>query len=343
MKVEKYSYVGKEVFVGIDVHKKKYVIAVACDGVLVKKWSSIAGPQTLVDQLTRMFKGAKIFSAYEAGFSGFMLHRTLIKAGINNLVVNPASIELASNDRVKTDRRDAIKLAEQLAMKRLKGIYIPSETEEAKRALSRGRQQAVRRKQRICNQIKGKLHYLGLPPDDRDLTEARIQKIENLDLEQGQIFHLKELCLAWREEVSRIKRYEAELKLQANEDPLEKVYRSAPGIGKVTSRILSNELGDMSRFSNERQLFSYTGLTPSEFSSGDQVRKGHISRQGSAIIRSIIIEVAWTSIKKDSTLLEFYQRVSGFRGGKRAIVAVARKLLGRIRSCFVGKTMWQFA
>ena len=96
----------------------------------------------------------------------------------------------------------------------------------------------------------------------------------------------------------------------------------------------------MKRFRNERQLFSYTGLTPCDYSSGAKVRRGPISRQGSNHVRAIIIEVAWTSIRVNQSLRTFYDRVSGFRGGKKAIVAVARKLLGQIRSCFQKQEKW---
>ncbi|MBV8887744.1 MAG: IS110 family transposase [Chroococcidiopsidaceae cyanobacterium CP_BM_RX_35] len=70
-------------------------------------------------------------------------------------------------------------------------------------------------------------------------------------------------------------------------------------MGLLSARILANELGDMSQFKNERQLFSYTGLTPSEYSSGENMRKGHITRQGNSRVRGILIEIAWQAIGED--------------------------------------------
>lgn len=342
MKVADRNYTGKEVFVGIDVHKKTYAIAVSCDRVLVKKWTSKASPEELVSQLSKFFKGASIYTAYEAGFSGFRLHRVLEAAGFNSRVVNAGSIEVASNDRVKTDNRDAKKIAEQLEAGRLGGIYVPSENEESKRSLSRGREQVVERRKSIGNQLKMKLHYLGIElPAGKQVSESFMRWVEALDLAKDHDFTIKELIDAWRQETKRIKRFDKALRSQAEEDELEEIYRSAPGVGATTSRILSNELGDMSRFSNEAQLFSNSGLTPSEYSSGDSIRKGHISRQGSPRIRAILTEVAWRAIKKDSSLCSFYQRVSSTRGSKRAIVAVARKILGRLRSCLINRVIWQ--
>ena len=90
----------------------------------------------------------------------------------------------------------------------------------------------------------------------------------------------------------------------------------------------------MSQFTNERQLFSYTGLTPSEHSSGDTIRRGPITRQGNPRVRHVLCESAWTAIRKDPDLRHFYERLYPRTGKKKAIVAVARKLIGRIRSAF---------
>ena len=115
---------------------------------------------------------------------------------------------------------------------------------------------------------------------------------------------------------------------------IEKVYRSVPGIGEVAARTLATELGDMTRFANERALFSYTGLTPSEYSSGTSVRRGHISRQGSSRVRHLLVEIAWRAMPRDAVLKEIFDRIAATRGKKRAIVAIARRLTGRIRACF---------
>ena len=137
---KKLSYVGKKVFIGVDVHKRTYSVVAVTEGEVVKKWRTSAHPQKLADQLNKYFAGASIESAYEAGFSGFVLHRELEKAGIHNIVVNAGSIEVAVHNRVKTDKRDALKLATLHEAGRLKGIRIPTEKEEQQRLLSRTRQ-----------------------------------------------------------------------------------------------------------------------------------------------------------------------------------------------------------
>jgi transposase len=97
----------------------------------------------------------------------------------------------------------------------------------------------------------------------------------------------------------------------------------------------------MSHFTNERQLFSYTGLTPSEHSSGGHIRKGHISRQGKTIIRKVLVLAAWKAIQIDSHLRETFERISVRAGGKRAIIAIARRLIGHMRACFRKKCLYE--
>ena len=91
----KKSYEGKTVYVGIDVHKRTYSVVTVVQGIVIKKWSTVASPTSLTLQLYRYFPGASFETAYESGFSGFVLHRTLEQAGIPNIVVNPGSIEIA--------------------------------------------------------------------------------------------------------------------------------------------------------------------------------------------------------------------------------------------------------
>jgi transposase len=125
------------------------------------------------------------------------------------------------------------------------------------------------------------------------------------------------------------------LQEQAQVQPArEHVYRSVPGIGAIAARILATERGDMTRFAHERALCSSTGLTPSAYASGATVRRGHISRQGSSRVRHVLIEIAWRAIPRDVVLQEIFERIAATRGKKRAIVAIARRLVGRIRACF---------
>jgi len=338
------SYVGKEVYVGMDVHKKTYSVTVICEENIVKRDTMRADPEVVVRYLLNHFEGAKIHSVYEAGFCGFGLHRKLVAAGIDNIVVNPASIEVAANDKVKTDKRDSRKQAEQMFRGSLSGIYIPTEAEESARVLTRTREQIVEQRARVATQIKSKLNYFGLIPfdDKRTVTESYLKELEEKEFSEELSYGLKLFSAQWRFLTEQLKEIGTKLEVQAKRDSsVEKIYRSVPGIGPISSRVLSNELGNLQRFSNERRLFSFTGLTPSEHSSGESVHKGRISRQGSSRIRKYLVEIAWRAIEKDPALKEIFERIAKTRGKKRAIVAIARKLIGRIRACFHQGSLYQ--
>lgn len=334
---DKHDYTGKIIFVGIDVHKRTYSVVVLCDKVIVKRDTICAIPEMLGNYLLKYFAGAEVNSAYEAGFSGFCLHRYLIGLGINNIVVHAASIEIGARDKVKNDKRDALKIAVQLEAGRLKGNFIPSPEMEDNRELTRLRSTFVKDRNRIATRLKHKANCFGLigPEDHTRVSAEWIRQLLCKDVPPGLGYTIMALAKEWNGMNEKIKEVEILLGEQANQDStVEFIYRSVKGIGKTAARILANELGDMSHFPSERHLFSYTGLTPSEYSSGEHLRKGHISRQGKPILRSILVQCAWVAIRHDQELKEVFERISKRAGAKRAIVAVARRLIGRIRACF---------
>lgn len=341
------DYTGKTVHIGIDVHKKSYSIVAISEDVIVKKWNSKAEPSMLITSLEKYFKGATLRTVYEAGFSGYVLHRALVRAGIRNIIINPASVERAINDKVKTDRRDAKKLAIQLSHDILKGIRIPSEAEERARLLTRLRDTLVKDKNRIVIRIKSKLFQFGyLGPDDKPkASEPWLLSLEHLpNLPKELAYVLKQFVSQWLLLNSQLQELKKELRSQSREEEqlrLETIYRSVPGIGEVSSRILSNELGDMRYFSNEKHLFSYLGLTPSESSSGERCRRGGITHCGSSRLRRTLIEVAWMAIKVDINLAEFFLNISTRSNKLIAITAVARKLIGQARACFKNDELYR--
>lgn len=337
------SYDSQHIYIGIDVHKRRYVVVARVQQTIVKKWSTIAKPEELAQQLVKYFAGGIIHSAYEAGFSGFVLHRSLSRAGIDSIVVHAAAVEIAVHNRVKTDKRDAAKLSQQLEAGRLRGIRVPSYEEEQARLLSRTRKQLVQERAAVKQQIRMKAHQFGLiePEDQREMNHSFVATLLAKTSEASFQVSVKAHWAIWRALDEQIDKLEAELKQQAQTDQNEVTYRSAPGVGPISARVLSHELGDMSQFDNERQLFSYTGLTPSEHSSGEQIHRGHMTKQGNRHLRGLLIELAWRAIRKDSVLRAYFERLHPRTGKTRAIVAVARKLIGRIRAAFRKGELYQ--
>lgn len=267
-------YKGRKVFVGIDVHKKTYAVCVLCNGIKEKIFTMPAIAEDLVSNLQKWFPGAKLYSAYEASFSGLKLHRTLKNAGIYNIVFDPSSMEVSKVEVVKTDKKDAFKIAEQLSLGRLRSIYIPSEQEEQYRQVNRLRDQIVQMRTSTSNRIKGRLRFLGFNDSelDRPLSKKYLLKILQKEMGQDAKISLEFLINQWLFMTDQLALLKKEFVRQASENEyLYEIYNSAPGFGPITSQVLSNELGDLSlRFKNQKSLYQYIGLVPREYSSGER-------------------------------------------------------------------------
>lgn len=339
------DYSEKTVFVGIDVHKKTYSVTCICEKVIVKRDTLIAKHEVLFEYLSKYFANGKIKTAYEAGFSGFVLHRYLLANEIDNIVVHAGSVEISARNRVKTDKRDSLKLATQLSDGRLTGIHVPTPQREYYREVSRTREKVAKDKRRVGARLKSLLYRQGLygADDDEEVTEKWLRKVAEFECDKS-VKYCIEVCISeWIFLKNKLKEIDGELKKQALADmELESIYKSAPGIGPIHARVLANELEDMKHFSNEKHLFSYTGLTPSEHSSGEHKRLGHISRQGRSILRKTLIQASWVAIYKDPSLMVVFERIACTAGKKRAIVGVARRLIGQLRSCLKSNTLYRF-
>ena len=337
------DYTSKTVYIGIDVHKKTYAVTAICENEIVKRDTLAAYPERLVNYLKKYFKGAQVHSAYEAGFSGFGLHRLLIENGIKNIVVHAASIKVSARDRVKTDKRDSLKIATELSHAQLKSIKVPDLRRENFRALTRTRDSFAEDKKRIGNKLKSFLMYHGLmgPKDIAKISQYWIKQIKELEVDETLKYCIETYADEWLHLNERLKTIDKKISEQAQQDQdIDHVYRSVPGIGALSARILANELEDMKHFSNEKGLFSYTGLTPTEHSSGEHRRLGNISRQGKSLLRKILVQAAWVAIRHDKHLEQVYQRIRAQSGAKKAIVAIARRMIGCIRSCFMNNQDW---
>jgi transposase len=333
------DYTGKTIFLGIDVHKCTYSVTAVCEGVAIKQDTFIASPEVFLKYCHRAYKGAIIRSAYEAGFCGFVLHRFLTDHGVQNIVVHPASIEVESGNHRKTDKRDSKKIALQLAAGRLQCVYVPTLEAENRRYISRLREIFVRQRIRTSCQIKGLLHLNGMIPHDESprICKKFLKELLTLDLNENLLFCISKLADTWLYFSTEITEIEKKLKiLTPEEQVLCEAYQKVAGIGPKIARILLHELGDTMQFSNEEKLFSFCGLTPTEHSSGEHRRLGHISRQGNPVLRKVLVQAAWVAVRKDPYFMDYFDDLKVKKGACRAIVAVARKLIGRAR-CAIKK------
>lgn len=325
----------KQIYLGMDVHKKTYSVTAVSEGVIVKRACMPADPLVLLKFIRNHFPCDSVKSVYEAGFSGLGLHRFLIENGVDNIVVHAASIEVAANARSKTDKRDSKKMAEQLSAGRLKCNHIPSPQREEWRAVTRLRDSFVKEKTRIACKIKSLMFYFGLIPHNqvKRISRKLIYEMMNSKIDGDIGYCLREYFQAWIYIDDTIKRVEKRLIIQAKQDSfIGDVYQNISGVGLISARILANELGDMLHFNNEKALYCFTGLTPKEESSGENIHLGNITHQGNPMIRQILVQNAWRAIRKDKELAEIFERISKNAGRKKAILGIARRMLGHARA-----------
>lgn len=335
------DYTDKTIFLGIDVHKLTYSTTAVCEGIVVKHDTFSASPEMLLKYCQRLFRGGNIKSAYEAGFCGFGLHRFLIKHGIENIVVHPASIETESRNHKKTDKRDSKKIAVQLAAGRLESVYIPSQSQENRRYLSRLREQFVKERVRTAVRLKSFLDVNSLKEGKLRFSKKNLMKLINLSIDENLKYCIFTLVKTWFYFSNEIAEIEKKLLiLTPDERVLYDAYTKITGMGPKIARILIHELGDTMQFSNEEKLFSFCGLTPSEHSSGEHKRLGHITRQGNPLLRKALVQAAWVAVKRDPYFLEYFEKLSAKRGKCKAIIAVARKLIGRARCAIKKKELY---
>jgi transposase len=325
------------------VHKETSTVTGVCHKQIVKTATGQAEPGKRAASLRRWFPGAPLASAYEAGFSAFVRPRALPTAGSSHIVVNPASLAVAANDKVKTDRRDSQRLAGDLAEGRLRGLYVPTEEEELARLLPRPRAPLVEPRAPLARQIKATLQHFGLiaPASRRLLSHRYLREIESWPLPPALRARLQRVAAQWRLVTRQLIEMRRLLRDQAPaQAALDKGYRSVPGSGEVVARTLATARGAMTRFAHERARCRYTGRTPSASASGAPVRRGAMSRPGSRRVRHLRVAPAWRALSYDAVLPTLLERMAATRGKKRAIGAMARRLIGRMRACFRPGTLY---
>lgn len=326
----------QKIFVGIDVATRSWAVSiVSAEGELIERMSLQADFEIL-KKVLRKYDDSEISSVYEAGRWGFHLHRQLQQIGVENIITPPNKIPTLTGDLVKTDRRDSLKLAQFLAKGLLKAIFVPSEEQVNARQLLRAREQVKRKRIRSICQIKSLLAQYGVvfPVSGGAWSKTKARIVESLELPSKVQLSLRLLIREIEFLDNQLSTLVQELRQLMKQEPYQHIYerlRSVPGVGELTASALALEIADLSRFSNAKKLCAFLGLTPREYSSGEFVFKGRITGQGSDLLRAFMIEAAWRAKREDPLLEEKYKQLKLQTGsGKKAIVALARKLVTKI-------------
>lgn len=325
------------IWVGMDVHQASITAAILHDDDQEPEIVRLPGDLNPVRRLFRRLSEKGVVRAcYEASGAGFVLQRALDRDGFHCEVIAPSLIPSLPGDRRKTDRLDAVRLARMFRSGHLTPVAVPDEEQEAVRHLVRARlfrqRQITRSKHRIMGILRTtehrftgsksnwtKKHREWLAALRREIT-GPLHTVLTSELEYLEYLETSQCALdAGIAELARRRPWRT---------PVEALC-CFKGIKTLTAMTIMTEIGDIKRFRSPRQLMGYTGLVPSERSSGDRQRRGPITRSGNRYLRRVLIESAWQYSKRAGATLILKRRRMGQDPGVVAIAVKAQQRLQR--------------
>jgi transposase len=330
-------------FIGLDVHKETIAVALALPGwgepqyrgeiahepKAVRKW---------LDRLSAEFDGALLLFCYEAGPCGYGLYRQLLEVGHECQVVAPSLIPKKAGERVKTDRRDALKLARLLRAGDLTAVWVPDTEQEAMRDLSRARDDMKSQERKARQQLNAFVLRQGhhWPRGKTRWTSAHFNWLESIRFEQPWLqVVLQEYIDAVKAATQRVEDLTDQLMRALSTwslAPVVDALVALRGIDKLAATVLLAELGDISRFDSPKQLMAYLGLVPSEHSSGGRRRQGAITLTGNGHARRMLVECAWSYRFPARQTMHLKRKAKAASAEAKAIAWRAQKrLCGRYR------------
>lgn len=339
-------------FVGLDVHKAKISVAVLRPGVREAETLQLPNEGSSVKRWARKLvreSGGEAVCVYEAGCCGYVLQRQLVAEGLECQVIAPSLVPSKPGDRVKTDRRDAIKLAQHARADLLTVVQPPTPEQEAVRDLVRCREDAREDLQRARQRVSKLLLRRGVSYSGKGLWGDRHRAwLWGLKLGQECERVMWESYLTALDGVmQRLASLDQALLKLAEQEPYREPVgrlRCLRGVDTLTAICLVAELYDVARFATARQLMAYVGLVPSEHSSGASIRHGSITKAGNRHARRLLVETAWHARHPPAVGVALRRRREG---QSLAVIALADRAQKRLHKRFMrlvlgrGKTSTQ--
>ena len=334
------DWLGQHIFIGLDVHKRSWIVAIVTEQMDFKTFSQPPDVKLLVSCLHRHFPNATYRCVYEAGYCGYWICDELRALGIDCIMINPADVPTMDKERKhKTNKVDARKLARSLRNGELVPLYLPSRVALEDRTLVRSRHMLVSKQTRCKNQIKALLSFYGitLPEDiaDRHWSARYVAWLESLSLQSPsgthtlktllqELAHLRKSILDTTRAICALARSESYA--------LNVLYLTTiSGISTLVAMILLTEIVTLERFHSLDHLACFVGLVPGEKSSGDERTMTGMTERKNRYLRWILTESAWVAIRHDESLALAFNTLSRRMPKNQAIVRIARKLLNRVR------------
>src|SRR6516225_1224905 len=290
-------------FLGLDVHAETIAVAVAEPDGEVRNLGTIANREDSIRKfIKKLGSPEQLRACYEAGPTGFVLYWQLAQLGVECAVIAPTLVPRKPGDRVKTDRRDALKLARSHRSGDLTAVWVPDGASEALRDLVRQREAAKQDQLRARHRLTKFLLRTGQRPPLglKAWTERYMRWLAQVRYAQPAQEVTRLDCMNEVEHMSaRVKRLEDAILEVVKQAPqaMQEVIRGLQalrGIAHISAVTIAAELGNISsRFESARKLMGYSGAFPSENSSGERIRKGGMSKAGNAHLRRIVMESAW--------------------------------------------------
>jgi len=336
----KYIPRAYDIFVGVDVDKKKLAITYTDHGSLHRSLSMPNKASQLLNYTRKHFAGQRVAFVYEAGPTGFGLYDELTAAQQLCLVVSPSTVPSAPRNKVKTNRLDSKKLSEGLRGGQLRGIHVPPPIYRELRHLVQLRDTQVAQLTASKLRIKSLLLYEGVPfPAANGKWSARVlRQLQQVPCNPSVRFKLDQLIDTLGFHYLAAAKTQKQIRQLCQSDPelhhCISYLVSLPGVGIITATHALARLGDWRQISNVRQIAGFLGLVSSEDSTGEKENRGPITRTGDSRLRNKLIQCAWTAIRQDPELRAFYRSIYERQpkkvAARKAIVAVARKLTTRM-------------
>jgi transposase len=319
-------------FIGVDLHKKSITVCVMNENRKVLARKTLLCKET--DQIVQFFRQYRPFKVVVEATASYLWFVELVEPLAEKVVLaNPKKLRVIAESTKKTDRLDAQVLTEFLVLDMIPESHQPTPRQREHRALVRHRQYLQSR----ITSVRSKIHHIlsNYNADRKDLFSANCGPacFKETPLSNADRFVIKQLWAEWQDHVAQrlalTKKLKAFIaKAPQREAEARAILKTAPGVGFVTAEVILSELGDISRFRNAKAVCAYAGVVPVVRQSGGRKSKDlKITKEGSGLLRWALVEAAWRLVAKSPKWVVVFARLKERSGSKRAIVAVARKLL----------------